>query len=245
MVRHRLDPRLAGLPTGQRIYAVGDVHGHLDRLQRVHDGIRADLRDRPCGDAVVIHLGDYIDRGPESAGVIAHLLAGPPAPGMEMFNLMGNHEAMMLAALQEPSSSAVDDWLSNGGVDTLLSWGAPIRGSARDWAGHLPPSHLEFIRGLLPHWSCDGALFVHAGVRPGVSLAEQRPDDLLWIRESFLRWRGTMLPEAPGMLVVHGHTPSQRPEIKTNRLGLDTGAGRGGPLTCAVLEGTGVSFLQG
>jgi len=245
MVRHRLDPRLAGLLPGRRIYAVGDIHGHLDRLRRVHDGIRADLRDRPCGEAVVVHLGDYIDRGPESAGVVAHLLAGPPAPGVEVVNLMGNHEAMMLAALHEASPSAVDDWLGNGGVDTLLSWGAPIRSPARDWARCLPPPHLQFIRDLLPQWSCEGALFVHAGVRPGVTLAEQSLDDLLWIREPFLRWRGTMLPEAPDMLVVHGHTPSQRPDIKANRLGLDTGAGRGGPLTCAVMEGSEAWFLQG
>ena len=244
MVRHRLDSRLAGLPPGRRIYAVGDVHGHLDRLQRVHDGIRADLRDRPCGDAAVVHLGDYIDRGPESAGVVAHLLAGPPAPGMAVFNLMGNHEAMMLAALEEANPTAVDDWLNNGGVDALLSWGVPIRSPARDWAARLPPAHLQFIRGLLPPWSCAGSLLVHAGVRPGVPLAEQSPDDLLWIRDAFLRWRGTMLPEAPDKLVVHGHTPSQRPEVKPNRLGLDTGAGRGGPLTCAVLEGSEAWFLQ-
>ena len=245
MVRHRLDSRLAGLPPGRRIYAVGDVHGHLDRLQRVHDGIRADLQDRPCRDAAVVHLGDYIDRGPESAGVVEHLLAGPPAPGVAVFNLMGNHEAMMLAALEQANSSAVDDWLNNGGVDALLSWGVPIRSPTRDWAARLPPAHLRFIRGLLPHWSCEGALFVHAGVRPGVSLAEQSADDLLWIRDAFLRWRGTMLPEAPDMLVVHGHTPSPRPEVKPNRLGLDTGAGRGGLLTCAVLEGAETWFLQG
>lgn len=245
MIRHRLHSRLAGLPPGRRVYAVGDVHGHLDRLLRVHDGIRADLRDRPCGGAVVVHLGDYIDRGPDSAGVVAHLLAGPPVPGAAMVNLMGNHEAMMLAALGEASPSAVGDWLDNGGLDSLLSWGVPIRSPARDWAGRLPPGHLAFVRGLVPHWSAGGALFVHAGVRPGVPLAEQALDDLLWIREPFLRWRGTMLPDAPGTLVVHGHTPGQQPELKPNRLGLDTGAGRGGPLTCAVLEGSDAWFLQG
>jgi serine/threonine protein phosphatase 1 len=245
MLRHRLDPRLAGLLPGRRAYAVGDVHGHLDRLLQVHDAIGADMRARPCGDAVVVHLGDYIDRGPDSAGVVAHLLAGPPAPGMAVVNLMGNHEAMLLAALQDDSAGAVDDWLSNGGLDSLRSWGIPVRGQVRDWAGLLPPGHLRFLQGLLPHWSCGGALFVHAGVRPGVPLAEQAPDDLLWIREAFLRWRGTMLPETPDALVVHGHTPSPQPELRPNRLGLDTGAGRGGPLTCAVLEGMEAWFIQG
>ncbi len=245
MIRHRLDPRLAGLPPGRRIYAVGDVHGHLDRLLRVHDGIRADLRARPCRDAAVVHLGDYIDRGPDSAGVIAHLLAGPPAPGLAMVNLMGNHEALLLAALQEASPGAVDDWLRNGGLDSLRSWGIPVRTRAHEWADRLPPGHLAFIQGLLPHWSCPGALFVHAGVRPGVRLDEQAPDDLLWIREAFLRWRGTMLPEAPDVLVIHGHTPHPQPELRPNRLGLDTGAGRGGPLTCAVLEFDEACFMQG
>jgi serine/threonine protein phosphatase 1 len=245
MLRHRIDPHLAGLPPGQRAYAVGDVHGHLDRLLRVHDAIRADLQARPCGDAVVVHLGDYIDRGPNSAGVVEHLLAGPPAPGVAVVNLMGNHEAMLLAALQDGGAEAVDNWLSNGGLDSLRSWGIAVRGQVRDWAGLLPPGHLRFLRGLLPHWSCGGALFVHAGVRPGVPLAEQVPDDLLWIREAFLRWRGTMLPEAPDALVVHGHTPSPQPELRPNRLGLDTGAGRGGPLTCAVLEGMEAWFIQG
>ena len=245
MLRHRLDPRMAGLSPGRRIYAVGDVHGHLERLQRVHDGIRADLRERPCGDAVVVHLGDFIDRGPDSAGVVAHLLAGPPAPGVPVVNLMGNHEAMLLAALAGNGPDAVDNWLGNGGVDSLRSWGIPVRGPARDWAGRLPPGHLAFLRGLLPHWSSPGALFVHAGVRPGVRLDEQAPDDLLWIRETFLRWRGVMLPEAPDTLVVHGHTPAPRPDLRTNRLGLDTGAGKGGPLTCAALEGAEVLFLQG
>ncbi len=245
MLRHHLDLRLAGLLPERRVYAVGDVHGHLDRLLRVHGAIRADLEARPCRGAAVVHLGDYIDRGPDSAGVIAQLLSRPPAPGVAVVNLMGNHEAMLLAALRDGSAGAVDNWLSNGGLASLRSWGIPVRGQARDWAGLLPPGHLGFLQGLLPHWSCDGALFVHAGVRPGVPLAEQAPDDLLWIREAFLRWRGTMLPEAPDALIVHGHTPSQQPELRPNRLGLDTGAGRGGPLTCAVLEEVEAWFIQG
>ena len=248
-MRHRLDPRLQGLPVGQRVYAVGDVHGHVDRLRAIHRQVASDLRGDPCGGAVLVHLGDFIDRGPDSSGVLAHLLAGPPVPGLPVVNLTGNHEALLLAALEaagtEREHEAADDWLRNGGLDTLRSWGIPVRAPVRDWAGLMPPGHLGFVQGLLPQWSCEGALFVHAGVRPGIPLDEQDLEDLLWIREPFLRSRGVMLPEAPGTLVVHGHTPAKAPELKPNRLGLDTGAGRGGPLTCAVLEGDEVRFMQG
>lgn len=244
MIRHRLDPRMDGLPPGRRIYAVGDVHGYLERLQRIHGAIRDDLQARPCADAVVVHLGDYIDRGPDSAGVIALLLAGPPAPGVAVVNLCGNHESLLLQALDDGGPGAVDDWLRNGGLETLRSWGIPSRSPARDWASRLPPGHLAFLRSLDLHWQSGAALFVHAGVRPGVTLQRQTPDDMLWIREDFLRWRGTMLPDQPGTLIVHGHTPAPKPELRSNRLGLDTGAGRGGPLTCAVLEGTEAAFLQ-
>ena len=244
MIQHRLDARLDGLPPGRRVYAVGDVHGHLDRLRRIHAAIRDDLRARPCADAVVVHLGDYIDRGPDSAGVIALLLDGPPAPGVAVMNLCGNHEALMLHALADGGHGPVDDWLRNGGLETLRSWGIPSRSPARDWAGLLPPDHLAFLQGLDLHWQCGGALFVHAGVRPGASLRDQTTDDLLWIRDDFLRWRGVMLPDQPGTLIVHGHTPAAAPDLRPNRLGLDTGAGRGGPLTCAVLEGMGAWFMQ-
>ena len=131
MIRHRLDPRLDGLPPGRRIYAVGDVHGYLERLQRIHGAIRDDLQARPCADAVVVHLGDYIDRGPDSAGVIALLLAGPPAPGVAVVNLCGNHESLLLQALDDGGPGAVDDWLRNGGLETLRSWGIPSRSPAR------------------------------------------------------------------------------------------------------------------
>jgi len=239
---HRLGPRMRGLPPGRRVYAVGDVHGHLDRLQAVHAAILADLAARPVADAVLVHLGDLIDRGPDSAGVVAHVLAG--APGLAVVNLMGNHERMLLDALSGGSPDDADNWLRNGGWDSLRSWGISPRVQVRDWEALLPASHLLFLQGLLPLWSTEGLLCVHAGVRPGVALPDQVEDDLLWIREEFLGWPGMMpmLPDQPDTLIVHGHTP--RPALRPNRLGIDTGAGRGGRLTCAVLERDEVRFLQ-
>ena len=106
------------------------------------------------------------------------------------------------------------------------------------------PGPLLLLRSLVRHWRQDDYLFVHAGIRPGTTLAEQNPDDFLWIREGFLDWKGVMLPEAPETLIVHGHTIRPRPVIRPNRIGLDTGAGIGGPLSCAVLEGQGVRWLK-
>ena len=241
---HLLGPRMRGLPRGRRVYAVGDVHGHLDRLRAVHLAIAADAAARPIAAAVLVHLGDLIDRGPDSAGVIERVLAG--VPGLPVVNLMGNHERMLLDALASGSADDADHWLRNGGWDSLKSWGISPRAQVEDWASLLPPAHLLFLQGLAPLWSTDGLLCVHAGVRPGVPLEDQVEDDLLWIREDFLGWPGTapMLPEQPDILIVHGHTPRSAPELRPNRLGIDTGAGRGGRLTCAVLEGGQVAFLQ-
>lgn len=241
---HRLDPRTRGLPPGRRVYAVGDVHGHLDRLQAVHAGIAADLAARPIADPALVHLGDLIDRGPDSAGVVAHVLAG--VPGLPVVNLMGNHERMLLDALASGDADDADHWLRNGGWESLKSWGISPRTQVRDWEPLLPRPHVQFLQGLLPLWSTGGLLCVHAGVRPGVALADQAPDDLLWIREDFLDWPSAapMLPDLPGTLIVHGHTPRPAPELRVNRLGIDTGAGRGGRLTCAVLEAGEVRFLQ-
>ena len=241
---YRLGPGMRGLPPGRRVYAVGDVHGHLDRLRTVHLAIAADAAARPIADAVLVHLGDLIDRGPDSAGVIEQVLAG--VPGLPVVNLMGNHEQMLLDALDSGSADDADHWLRNGGWDSLRSWGISPRAQVQDWASLLPPPHLSFLQGLLPLWSTDGLLCVHAGVRPGVPLEDQVEDDLLWIREVFLGWPGTMpmLPDQPHTLIVHGHTPRPAPELRPNRLGIDTGAGRGGRLTCAVLERNQVGFLQ-
>jgi serine/threonine protein phosphatase 1 len=230
----------ASLPAGERVYAIGDVHGCADRLAALHGLIRGDLAARPVDAATLVHLGDYIDRGENSAGVIDRLLRPwSPSPLPRMVNLTGNHEAMMLAALDEGDGESVLHWLSNGGADTLASWGVPRRASPRDWPRDIPPAHLAFLRGLAVRHVQGGYIFVHAGLRPGVELDRQSREDMLWIREPFLSWTG----ELPGV-VVHGHTPERVVAVKKHRIGVDTGAVMGGVLTCVVLEGDRMGFLR-
>jgi diadenosine tetraphosphatase ApaH/serine/threonine PP2A family protein phosphatase len=183
-----------------------------------------------------VHVGDYVDRGPDSAGVVRHLLRG--FPGAEVVNLMGNHEHMMLDALDAGDRGAFDHWMQNGGRASLRSWDVP-NGTARHRLGELiPAEHKRFLRGLAPHHREGGYLFVHAGIRPGVPIEGQSTIDLMWIREPFLSWGGDH-----GAVVVHGHTPMEGPVVKSNRIGIDTGAVLGGPLTCAVLELDRFEFL--
>ncbi|MDT7950115.1 MAG: metallophosphoesterase family protein [Acetobacteraceae bacterium] len=225
-----------------RIYAIGDVHGHADRLQAVHALIRDDIADRPVADAFLVHLGDYIDRGPDSAGCLEQLAHGSPISGLRCFNLMGNHESMLLDALEQPAAARL--WLHNGGDATLRSWGIDPESDPRRWRENIPPAHLAFLETLLPMVVAGVYLFVHAGVRPGIRLPKQSLNDLLWIREGFLDWNGRMLPDAPKLRIVHGHTPTPEPELRPNRLGIDTNAARGGKLTCAALRADSVYFLQ-
>src|SRR5690349_10012463 len=136
------------LPPGQRVYAVGDVHGCLDRLLALHELIGADLAERPTDSALLVHLGDYVDRGPDSAGVVARLVDGAALPGTSTVNLMGNHEHMMLAALVSSDTETTELWLANGGADSLLSWGVPRSAQPREWPNYLPIPHLMFLRDL-------------------------------------------------------------------------------------------------
>ncbi len=237
----------ASLPPGQRAYAIGDVHGCIEQLAALHQAIARDLVARPVGAAVLIHLGDYIDRGPDSAGVVARLAAGPPVPGLRTVNLMGNHEDMMLDALAAGREAAAELWLSNGGAAALASWGVTRLANRTAWAGLIPPPQLRFLRALALTHRLGGYLFVHAGVRPGIRLDQQTRHDLLWIREPFLSAKGPLLGDTQGdglaMVVVHGHTPAKQPVVRPNRIGIDTGAVLGGALTCAVLEEDRVGFL--
>jgi serine/threonine protein phosphatase 1 len=223
------------------VYAVGDVHGCSDRLRAMHREIARDLATRPVGDAHIVHLGDYVDRGPDSAGVIETLLQPFPhagdGPGPRVVNLMGNHEEMMLSALA--NADTAPHWLANGGDTSLESWGVPMRSRARDWESAVPPRHLAFIRGLPLMHAVGGYLFVHAGLRPRTPLARQSRLDMLWIREPFLSYDG----DFPAV-VVHGHTPESDPVVRRNRIGIDTGAFMGGPLTCVVLEADRLGFLR-
>ena len=225
-----------------RIYAIGDIHGQRDQLRAIHTMIAEDFADQPVRTALIIHLGDYIDRGPDAAGCLDILAGGSPIAGVACCNLTGNHEQMLLDALSQPGTAPL--WLANGGKATLLSWGIDPATDPATWRDLIPIRHLDFLTSLLPKYLAGPYLFVHAGVRPGVRLSAQSIFDLLWIREGFLDWEGIMLPDAPGLRIVHGHTPGTEPELRPNRLGIDTNAGRGGKLTCAALSLESVYFLQ-
>lgn len=224
-LRFRRSPGV--LPPGQRIYVVGDVHGCLTELRRLHEIIRQDLEQRPAR-ATLIHLGDYIDHGPDSACVLDHLLAG--TPNLPTVNLLGDHERMLLEAL-DGDRAAATDWLHGGGRASLESWGLGPDLARGEWPRAIPERHVAFMRSLQHQHEQGGYLFVHAGIRPGVPPGRQSLDDLLTIRQPFL-WT----EQDFGRIVVHGHSAGPEVVIAVNRIGLDTGAGTGGPLTCAVLE---------
>ena len=198
-----------------------------DRLAALHALIAADMAARPTGSAVVVHLGDYIGQGPDSAGVVALLAA---EAGLPVVNLLGDHERMLLDALSGDRAAATD-WLWAGGKQALTSWGLDPGLPREHWEAALPPDHVAWLRRLaLTHREGD-YLFVHAGIRPGVPLAEQTPEDMLSIRQPFLT-----SDRDHGAIIVHGHSIAPSVRIANNRIGLDTGAGIGGKLTCAVLE---------
>jgi serine/threonine protein phosphatase 1 len=236
----RFRPAPARLAPDHRIYAIGDVHGCLDRLTALHHAIADDLKNRPVPKATLVHLGDYIDRGPDSAGVISWVFSTASPPGItETVNLLGNHEDMFLAALDSRTREAVTVWHMNGGGASLASWGIGPDVDPPDWLARIPPKHIQFIRGLSLTYRAGPYLFVHAGVRPSIALNAQKREDLLWMRWPFLS-----STEDFGAVIVHGHTPSAQPEIRGNRIGIDTGAVLGGRLTCAVLEQDRVGFIQ-
>ncbi|MBV8401170.1 MAG: serine/threonine protein phosphatase, partial [Acetobacteraceae bacterium] len=174
-------PAPATLSPGRRLYAVGDVHGCAVRLTAMHRLIERDLAERPVAEATLVHVGDYIDRGPESAGVLTILAAGPPVPGLRVVNLRGNHEQMMLTTLASGHAEAAAQWIANGGMATLESWGVPWGTTPPSkWAATIPAEHVAFLNALpSSHWE-GPYLFVHAGVRPGVPLERQSRHDLLW-----------------------------------------------------------------
>ena len=230
-------------PEPRRLYAIGDVHGHADLLDRMIEAIARDLGDVPGGNCLTVTLGDYLDRGPDSWRVIDRL-AHNPFPTW-FIPLKGNHEALLDRFLAEPEIAA--QWRHYGGLETLHSYGVDVshvmRGkyyeaAAEALAEALPASHREFLASLSPSLSAGRYFLCHAGVRPGVALDRQSEDDLLWIREEFLGSRANF-----GKIVVHGHTPVEEPEIRPNRINVDTGAFMTGRLTCVVLEGERIRFL--
>jgi serine/threonine protein phosphatase 1 len=229
----------ATLPPGERVYAIGDVHGCLDRLVALHEAIAEDIAARPAENTTLVHLGDYVDRGCDSAQVIDWLINRPPVPADNIVNLMGNHELMMLSAVAGLDPEAAGLWMVNGGADSLLSWGISCAVAPAQWATRIPRQHLIFLRDLALSHRIGPYLFVHAGIRPGVPLDQQSRQDLLWIREPFLSSQ-----DDHGAVIVHGHTPKREPVVLANRIAIDTGAVLGGDLTCVVLEADMLGFLR-
>jgi serine/threonine protein phosphatase 1 len=233
-------------PPGTRLYVVGDVHGCRALLEELHALIRDDAAASAARRKVIVYLGDYIDRGSDSKGVV-DLLISRPLPGFESIHLKGNHEQALLDFLDDIEIGP--DWFSFGGVQTFDSYGLRAPAHLFDIDGllaaqaalkaELPPEHLAFYESLrLVHLEGD-FLMVHAGLRPGIDFEAQTENDLLWIREPFLDSE-----ERFGPIVVHGHTIAMAPEIRPNRIGIDTGAFYTGRLTCLVLQDATLGFLQ-
>jgi serine/threonine protein phosphatase 1 len=233
----------ARVPEDTRIYAIGDIHGRLDLLNEILARVDADIAMHPAPNTIRVFLGDYIDRGPDSKCVLDRLISYRVA--QPTVCLMGNHEAYLREFLR--NSDILTVWRRYGGLDTLLSYGlTPTteidaqeqRELASDLDRIFPSSHREFLSSLKPFFICGDFFFVHAGVRPGICLALQSEDDLLWIREDFL-----LCEDHFGKIVVHGHTPVQEPDVRPNRINIDTGAYATGRLTCLVLESDGIRFV--
>lgn len=236
-------PPFAGLPPDLRLHAIGDIHGCDALLARQHVSIDEMQRNRPKARVVEIVLGDMIDRGPESRGVISRLIARSERHSVVV--LRGNHEAMMLRFLADPLT--LKDWIRVGGLETLKSYGVtpvlPLEPdsmvrTAREAVDAIPAAHIAFLQGLVPAWTCGGFTFVHAGLRPGVPLAEQAERDLTEIREPFLSHAGSF-----GTFVVHGHTPVRAIDVKANRINIDTGAFATGNLSSIAIESGGIFSL--
>lgn len=230
------------------LYAIGDIHGQLGLLKAAHDLIAADIARH--GPGPVIHVGDLVDRGPDSRGVIDFLINGI-AEGRDWLVLKGNHDRMFTRFLTdpwgpEPGLRAELSWLHPrlGGADTLRSYGVrnagdrPVESVHAEALAAVPPAHLAFLTDRPPLHLAGDCAFVHAGIRPGVALSDQTETDLVWIREPFLSETASF-----GPLIVHGHTALDQATHYGNRLNLDSGAAYGGPLSAVVIEGREAALL--
>jgi serine/threonine protein phosphatase 1 len=225
------------------VYAVGDIHGRFDLLLEAEARIEADIGDNPH--ALVVYVGDFVDRGRQSSDVLAHLMTSH-APRFTRLCLRGNHDDLFLRFLDAPQSEG--GWLDVGGKETLLSYKLDPRTLREAWNDqfavqdllrrHVPDSHREFLRELPYCARWKSYFFVHAGLQPGVPLHKQVTEDLLWIREPFLS-KGPELP----ITVVHGHTPTEEISYGRGRIGIDTGAYATGRLTVLKITADGADPL--
>jgi serine/threonine protein phosphatase 1 len=232
--KNKLRPRL---PIDVRIYTIGDIHGRVDLLDNALHRVDVHLAASPTALGIEVFLGDYIDRGPASREVLDRLVRRSHT-NRTVF-LKGNHDTYLTDFVTNPS--LLEEWQELGGLETLMSYGVtPLMNAdpaaqvrlAADFRRALPRSHDRFVRNLKSSFTCGDFFFVHAGVRPGIPLEKQREADLLWIRHDFL-----FCEEDFGKFIVHGHTPVSQPDIRPNRVNIDTGAYATGRLTCLVLEG--------
>ncbi|GKY86772.1 metallophosphoesterase family protein [Sinisalibacter aestuarii] len=227
-----------------RVYAIGDIHGYLAELERAHRLIAADRARTGDSAAPVVHIGDLCDRGPDTRGVIDFILAGQ-GRGENWIALKGNHDRLMGYFLEQtpridPYMMVGWDWFHDGvgGAETLASYGIAIAERER-WfqlqaraMAAVPEAHRRFVQSLPTSYETEDHIFVHAGIRPGIPLAEQDETDLVWIRHEFHDD-----PRDHGKLVVHGHTPVTAVTHYGNRVNIDTGAGYGKPIGVVVIEG--------
>lgn len=244
--RPRVTVETASVPDGVRVYAIGDIHGRLDLLQRLHDKILVDAAALPRTRCIVVYLGDYVDRGLNSRDVVDHLIDQPLA-GFESVHLRGNHDQQLLDFLSQPATGAL--WLRYGGDATLYSYGIrfpdggpklmQLQIMSEQLREVIPARHLTFFKGLKLTHEIGDYLFVHAGIHPEKSMEEQTIEDILWIRDEFLESDFDL-----GKVVIHGHSVTERPEIRENRIGVDTGAVFSNMLTCLVLEANHRRFLS-
>ncbi len=245
----RKPPPAAKFPDGRVGYAVGDIHGRADLLsallRKLEDSAEGDKREG--GEPIVVFLGDYVDRGPNSSAAIDLLLQQRPR-GFERRYLKGNHEQMMLDFIATPLANRA--WLLQGGAETLSSYGvtppSPLNASDDDWTAAaaqlkaaIPPAHTAFIDALERYVALGDYAFVHAGIDASRTLEKQTDDDLFWAREAFIASKRRFSHR-----VVHGHTPVDRPYADHRRVAVDTGAYASGVLTAARFEGEDVSFVS-
>ena len=232
------------LAAGERIYAIGDIHGCAHLLDAMRDLIRADLRARPA-DAEIVYLGDYVDRGPDVAGTLERVVA-PPQDLPPAVTLKGNHEHVLQEFLAGVDYS--DSLQSFGGFETMRSYGVePTAIPGRRWVDaardslkmNMPALHRALLDGLALSYDRPPYFFCHAGVQPGIPVEQQTEEALIWIRDAFLRSTADF-----GRIVVHGHTPVSQPDKRKNRINVDTRAYATGILSCAVLDVSSVRFLQ-
>jgi serine/threonine protein phosphatase 1 len=232
----------ASIPEPKRLYVIGDIHGRADLLDRMIEAINNDVKGSEA-DSLTVTLGDYIDRGSDSRGVIERLAHNPFTT--RYVALKGNHESLLENFRRDPEVGT--HWRFLGGLETLQSYGVrlPALPSPRDYEeaseqlfATLPPPHAEFFASLKLSLSFERYFLCHAGIRPGIAFERQSEEDLLWVRDEFLTSRQNF-----GKLVIHGHTPAEEPEVLPNRINIDTGAFATGRLTCVVLEAGSHRFI--